>query len=97
MFSLFVDVVVIAFAMVAVMVAIKGCMRPANASAESSTAGFASASKYSVPGLIAAGSAADGCLLQPLMFSMSLWRSQAMVGLMNCSYSTRCRHSSSER
>ena len=89
MFSLFVDVVEIAFAMVEVVDSIKCCMRPANASAESSTARFASASEYSVPGLIAAGSAADGCLLQPLMFSLSLWRSHAMVGLMNCSYSTR--------
>ena len=75
MFAAFVDAVVIAVAMAAVMVAMKGCMRPANAAAESLTAGFASASESSVPVLIAAGSAAGGCLLWLLIFSLSLWRS----------------------
>ena len=53
-------------AMAAVMDAMNGCMRPANAAAESLTTGFASASEY--------------------FFSLSLWRSRAMVGLINCSY-----------
>ena len=75
----------IAVAMSAVMDTMNGCTRLANAAAESSTAGFASASKSSVPGLIAAGSAAGGCLLRPLIFSLSYWRSRAMVGLINCS------------
>ena len=71
----FVDAVVIVFAIAAVMDAMKGCMMPANAAAESSTAGFASASEYFVPGLIAAGLAAGGCLLWLLIFSLYLWRS----------------------
>ena len=96
-FAAFVDALVIAVAIAAVMDAMNGCMRPANAAAESSAAGFASASKYSVPGLIAAGLAACDCLLRPLIFSLSLWLSQAMVGLINCSYSARCRRSSAER
>ena len=70
MFAVFVDAVVIVFAIAAVMDAMKGCMMPANAAAESSTAGFASASESSVPGLIAVGSAAGGCLLCPLIFSV---------------------------
>ena len=70
MFSAFMDVMVIAAAKVSVMDAMKGCMRPANAAAESLTEGFASASEYSVPGLIADGSAAGGCLLSPLLFSV---------------------------
>ena len=68
MFAAFVDAVVIAVAMAAFMDAMNGCMMPAHAAAESSTAGFASASKSSVPGLIAAGLAAGGCLLCPLIF-----------------------------
>ena len=48
-FAVFVDVVVIAVAMAAVMDAMKGCMMPANAAVESSTAGFASASESSDP------------------------------------------------
>ena len=55
MFAAFVDALVITFAMAAVMDDMNGCMRIANVAAESSTAGFASASEYSVPGLIAAG------------------------------------------
>ena len=72
MFAAFVDAVVIAVAMAEVMDAMKGCTMPANAAAESLTAGFASASASgsSVPGLIAAGSAAGGCLLRPLIFSV---------------------------
>ena len=50
MFAAFVDAVVIAVAMAAVMDAMKVCMIPANAAVKSSTAGFSSASKYSVPG-----------------------------------------------
>ena len=50
MFTAFVDAVVIAAAMAAVMDATKGCMMPANATLESSTAGFASASESSVTG-----------------------------------------------
>ena len=57
-------------AMAAVMDAMNGCMRRASAAAESSTAGFASASESFVPGLIAAGLAAGGCLLRPLIFSV---------------------------
>ena len=95
MFAAFVDAVVIAVAMAAVMGAMNDYMRPTNVAAESSTARFASASasasKSSVPGLIAAGSAAGGCLLQPLSFSLSFWRSRAMVGLINCSNTARCR------
>ena len=75
MFAVFVDAVVIAVTMAEVMDAMNGCMRPANAAAESSTAGFASASESSVPGLIAAGSAAGDYLLRPLVLSFSLWRS----------------------
>ena len=60
MFAAFVDAVVIVVAMSAVMDAMNGCMRPVNATAESSTAGFTSASKSSVLGLISAGSAAGG-------------------------------------
>ena len=66
----FVDAVVIPFAIAVVMDAMKGCMMPTNAAAESSTARFASAYKSSVPGLIAAGLAAGGCLLSPLIFSV---------------------------
>ena len=68
MSAAFVEAVVIVVAMAAVMDAMKGCMMPANAATESSTAGFASASESFVPGLIAAGSAAGGCLLRPLIF-----------------------------
>ena len=50
MFAAFVDVVVIAVEMEAVMDAMKGCMMPANAAVDYSTAGFASASESSVPG-----------------------------------------------
>ena len=50
MFAAFVDAVVIAVEMAAVMDAMKVCMMPANASAESLTAGFVSASESSVPG-----------------------------------------------
>ena len=75
MFAALVDAVVIAVAMAEVMDTINGCMRSANAATESLTAGFASASESSVPGLIAAGSAAGGCFLQPLIFSLSWWRS----------------------
>ena len=78
-------------AMAAVMGAMNGCMRPANAATESSTARFVSAFESSVPGL------GLGCLLRPLIFSLSLWRSLAMVVLINCSYTTRCRCSPDER
>ena len=71
MFAAFVDAVAIAVTMAEVIDAMKGCTRPANAAAESSTAGFASVSEYSVLGLIAAGSAAGGCLLRPLILSLS--------------------------
>ena len=60
MFAAFMDAVVIAIEMAAVMDAMKGCTRPANATEESLTAGFASVPEYSVPGLIAAGSAVGG-------------------------------------
>ena len=50
MFAAFVDAVVIAVAMAAVMDTMKGCMMPANLAVESSTAGFASASKSSALG-----------------------------------------------
>ena len=50
MFAAFVDAVVIVVAMAEVMDAMKGCMIPANAAAESLTAGFAFASESSVPG-----------------------------------------------
>ena len=69
-FAAFVDALVILVAMAAVMNVMNGCMRLANAAAESFTAGFASASESSVSGLISAGSAAGGCLLQPLIFSL---------------------------
>ena len=62
-FTAFVDTLVIAVAIAAVMDAMNGCMRLAKAAAEYSTAGIASASEYSVPGLIADGSASGGCLL----------------------------------
>ena len=62
-FSAFVDTLVIAVAIAEVMDAMNGCRRLAKAAAESSTAGFASASESSDPGLIATGSAAGGCLL----------------------------------
>ena len=75
MFATFVDAVVISVAMAEVMDAMKGCMRPVNVAAESLTSGFASASESSVPVLIAAGSAAGGCLLWLLIFSLSVWRS----------------------
>ena len=75
MFAAFVDAVAIVVEIAAVMDAMKGCMRPANATEESSTSGFASTSESSVPGLIAAGSAAGGCLLRPLILSLSSWRS----------------------
>ena len=97
MFAAFVDAVVIAVTMAAVMDAMNCCMRPANAAAESSTTRFASTSESSVPGLIAAGSAAGSCLLHPLIFSLSLWRSRAMLGLINCSYTDRCRRSLAKR
>ena len=97
MFASFGDAVVIAVAITAFMDTINICMRPANAAAESLTAGFASASKFYVPGLIAAGSAAGGCLLRPLIFYLPFWRSQAMVGLINFSYLARCRRSLAER
>ena len=83
--------------MAAVMDAMKGYMKPVNAAAESSTAGFAFASKYSIPGLIAAVLAAGGCLLRLLIFSLSLWRYRAMAGLINCSNTDRCRRSSADR
>ena len=67
MFAAFVDAVVIAVVMAAVMDAMDGCMRHVKVAAESLTAGFASTSKSSVPGLIAAGYASDSCLLRPLM------------------------------
>ena len=70
MFAAFVDTVVIAVAMTEVMDAMKGCMMPANEAAYSLTAGFVSVSESSFPGLIAAGSAAGGCLLRPLIFSI---------------------------
>ena len=70
MFAVFVDAVTIGVAMAEVMDTMKGCMRPANAAAESSTAGFESASESFVPGLIAAGSVAGGCLLRTLIFSV---------------------------
>ena len=75
LFATFVDASVITVAIVAVMDAMNGCMRLAKAVAEFSTAGFASASESFVPGLIAAGLAAGGCVLQPLIFFQSLWRS----------------------
>ena len=53
------------------MDAMNVCMRLAKAAAKSSTAGFASASDSSLPGLIPAGLAAGGCLLQPLIFFLS--------------------------
>ena len=62
-FATFMDAVVIAVAMAEVMDAMNGCMRPANAASESLTAGFVSVSEFSVPGLIAAGLAAGGCLI----------------------------------
>ena len=46
---MFLDAVVILVVMEAVIDAMKGCMMPANAAVESLTAGFASASKSSVP------------------------------------------------
>ena len=49
-FAAFVDAVVIAVEMAAVMDAMKSCVIPANTAVESSTARFASASEYSVPG-----------------------------------------------
>ena len=70
MFATFVDAVVIAVAMAAVMDVMNGCMMLANTAAESSTAGFVSVSESSVPGLIAAGSDAGGCVLRPLIFSI---------------------------
>ena len=73
-FAAFVDAVLIVVVMAAVMDAMKGCMRPAHVVEKSSTAVFASASKSSVLGLIAAGSAAGGYLLCPLIF-LYLWRS----------------------
>ena len=78
MYDAFMDAVVIAVAMSAVMDSMNGCMRPANAAAESSTAEFLSASESSVLGFIASGSAAGGCLLRPLIFFLSSWRSRAM-------------------
>ena len=54
MFAVFVDAVVVVVTMTAVMDTMEGLMMPANAAVESSTAGFASTSKYSVPGLITA-------------------------------------------
>ena len=69
-FDAFVDEVVIAVVMAAVMDATEGCMMPSNTTAESSTAGFVSASESSVPGLIAAGSAAGVFLLRQLVFSV---------------------------
>ena len=77
-FTEFVDALVIAVVITAVIDAMNGCMRLAKAVAESSTAGLASASKSYVPGLIAAGSAAGGCLLRPLIFFLSSWRSRVM-------------------
>ena len=62
-FASFVDTLVIAVMIAAVMDAMNGCMRLEKAAAESSTAGIASASKSSVPGLIAAGLVAGDCLL----------------------------------
>ena len=62
-FAAFMDALVITVAIAAVMDAMNGCMRLAKSVAESSTAEFASASESSVPGLIAAGSAAGGYLL----------------------------------
>ena len=50
MFAAFMDAVMIAVAMAAVMNAMKGCMMPANAAVESLTAGFPSASESSAPG-----------------------------------------------
>ena len=50
MFAAFVDAVVITVVMAEVMDAMKGCMMPANASVESSTARFSPASKSSAPG-----------------------------------------------
>ena len=50
MFAVFVDAGVIAVAMAAVMYDIKGCMMTANAAVDSSTAGYASASKSSASG-----------------------------------------------
>ena len=96
-FAVFVDAVMIAVTMTAIMDATNGCMRSANAAEESSTAGFAFASKYSIPGLIAAVLAAGGCLLRLLIFSLSLWRYRAMAGLINCSNTDRCRRSSADR
>ena len=63
MFASFVGALVIAVVMEVVMDAMNGYMRLVNVAAESSTAGFTSASEFSVPGLISAGSAAGGCLL----------------------------------
>ena len=77
-FAAFMEAFVISVAIAAVMDTMNGCMRLEKAAAESSTAGIASASESSVPGLIAAGSAAGGCLLRPLIFFLSSWRSQAM-------------------
>ena len=77
-FAAFVDALVIAVAITEVMDAMNGYMSLAKAAAESSTTRIASASKFSVPGLIAAGSAAGGCLLRPLILFLSLWHSQAM-------------------
>ena len=54
MFAAFVEALVIAVAMAAVMDAMKGCTRLANAAVESLTARFASASESSFPGLISA-------------------------------------------
>ena len=74
-FAAFVNALVIAVAIAAVMDAMNGCMRLAKATDESSTAWFTYASKSSVPGLIASGLADGGCLLQPLIFFLSSWRS----------------------
>ena len=77
-FAAFVDALVTAAAIAADMDAINGCTSLTKAAPESSTAGFVSASESSVPGLIAAGLAAGGFLLQPFIFFLSLWRSRAM-------------------
>ena len=96
MFAAFMDAAVIVVATAAVMDAMKYCTRPANAATESSTAGFASAYEPSVPRLIATGSAAGGCLLQPLIFSVFavLLRNGGSDKLL---YSSKGRRSSAKR
>ena len=89
MFVAFVYAVVIVVEMEAVKDAMNVCMMPANAAAESLTAGFVSAFKFSVPELIAARSADGSYLLYPLIFSvfvvlLSDGGSDKMLNLAKC-------------